>query len=198
MAKPKQCACGCGEEIEPQQYLRFKWVNYDHKKHWLQTSEAGQKAIVKAARKAINDAEKKKRKDDNVKREGLKTLGEHEKEARKVFQKWIRLRDEKLPCISCGCLTAKQWDGGHFLKAELFSGTIFYENNCHKQCSRCNDLYSGNELEYRDGLIARYGLDYVLEIESRKAASRVYRYTKDELKEIKNKYLNLIKNNLLG
>jgi predicted amidophosphoribosyltransferase len=46
-------------------------------------------------------------------REKLKTLGEYEKEAKAVFQKWIRQRDKKLPCISCGKV-AENYDGGHF------------------------------------------------------------------------------------
>ncbi len=123
----------------------------------------------------------------------LKKLSQYEAEARKEFQSFIRLRDKDLPCISCGCLTAKQWDGGHFLKAELFTGLIFNERNCHKQCSRCNDFFSGNELEYRDGLIKRYGLTYVQEIEVLKPISRQYKFTKEELVKIKLKYKERIK-----
>ena len=126
-------------------------------------------------------------------KEKIKTLSEYEKDARKVFQQWIRKRDYSLPCVSCGCVTAKQWDAGHYLKAELFTGLIFNENNVHKQCSRCNDILSGNELEYRDGLIKRYGEKYVTDLEAIKNQSRVYKFTKDELIEIKNKYLKLLK-----
>lgn len=123
----------------------------------------------------------------------LKTLSDYEREARKEFQKYIRLRDKNLPCISCNTPIAKQWDGGHYLKAELFTGLIFNEKNCHKQCSRCNDLFSGNELEYREGLIKRYGIDFVNELEAIKDSSRVYKFTKEELVKIKQEYRLKIK-----
>ena len=122
-----------------------------------------------------------------------KKLSEYRHEARVEFQRWIRKRDFGLPCISCGCLTAKQWDGGHYLKAELFSGLIFTETNCHAQCSVCNDFRSGNELEYRDGLIVRYGLNYVVELEAIKNVSRNYKYTKQELIDIKELYKQKLK-----
>lgn len=140
--------------------------------------------------------EKKERKELSEKKKSLLTLTQLEHLARKVFQRWIRKRDENLPCISCGCTTAKQWDGGHYLKAELFSGLIFNEANCHKQCSRCNDLYSGNELEYRDGLIKRYGEGYVIRLEAIKNINRNYKYTREQLIEIRQEYQLKLKNNL--
>lgn len=139
---------------------------------------------------------KKERKETAEKKKELLTLTQLEQLARKVFQKWIRKRDEKLPCISCPATKAAQWDGGHYLKAELFSGLIFHEMNCHKQCSRCNDLYSGNELEYRDGLIKRYGVDYVNELESIKNQNRNYKYTRDQLIEIRKTYQLKLKENV--
>lgn len=146
--------------------------------------------------KAFNDELKEKKINEKVKsfKENLKKLSEYEAEARKEFQAFIRLRDKNENCISCNCSTAVQWDGGHYLKAELFSGLIFNEDNCFKQCSRCNDIFSGNELEYRDGLIKRKGLQFVLNLESIKNSSRVYKYTKEELIEIKEKYKKKIKN----
>lgn len=137
------------------------------------------------------------RKEWNIKKramqEKLKTLSDYEKLARIIFQKWIRKRDEGLPCISCGKTNVVQWHGGHYLKAELFTGLIFDPDNCHSQCSRCNDLYSGNELEYRDGLIKRYGEQFVLNLESKKEAARFYKFTKDELIAIASKYKSMLK-----
>lgn len=138
-------------------------------------------------------AQKKDKKKMGEMKKSLLTLSDYEKIARKIFQRWVRLRDKNLPCISCGVVTTPQWDGGHYLKAELFSGLIFNEMNCHKQCSRCNDLYSGNELEYRDGLIKRYGLDYVNELESIKNQNRNYKYTREQLTEITETYKQKIK-----
>lgn len=117
-----------------------------------------------------------------------------EKTARTYFQKWIRERDKDLPCISCG-KTDKDfigpyvWDAGHFFSADKYSGLIFEETNVHKQCKQCNGttMY-GNLAEYRKGLAARYGDDYVIELESISDANRGYTYSRGELIDIANKY----------
>lgn len=129
---------------------------------------------------------KEKRK---VWKEDLKTLGDYEAEARREFQKWIRKRDEKQGCISCGKLNATQYDGGHYLDANKYSGLIFHEDNCHKQCSRpCNKDKHGDLINYRIGLIQRIGEEKVKWLEENKDRLRVYKYTKQELTEIKNYY----------
>ncbi len=167
----------CKDKFKPKVFLQ---------KHCFEKDECIEAERVYKFKKQCKDERKEFYKDN-------KSLSSYEADARKVFQRWIRKRDENRPCISCNCLTAIQWDGGHFLKAELFSGLIFNEKNCHKQCSVCNDHKSGNELEYRDGLINRYGSDYVTGLEATKNENRKYQYTKHELTEIKNKYLKLLK-----
>lgn len=126
-------------------------------------------------------------------RQKLKTLSQYEAEAKKSFQKYVRLRDKDLPCISCNETVKDLWDGGHYFKAEIFSGLIFNEKNCHKQCRKCNRFLGGNEIQYRKGLLNRFGLEYVEQLESIADKNRVYKYTKDELIEIKNKYDGKIK-----
>ena len=122
-------------------------------------------------------------------KEKTKTLSQYESEAKKSFQHWIRLRDKDLPCISCNQHNTKDWSGGHYFPAGIYSGMIFNEKNCHKQCnSHCNMFLSGNLLEYRKGLIKRYGEDYVNNLESLSDSKRVYKYTKQELIAIKLKY----------
>lgn len=128
----------------------------------------------------------------------LKTLSEYEAEAKKSFQKYIRMRDAKLPCISCGNQNAKDWSGGHFYAAGTYSGLIFNENNCHKQCNTyCNKYLSGNLLEYRKGLINRYGQDYVDDLDRLSIERRNYKYTKEELIAKKLQYDIKIKEILL-
>ena len=123
----------------------------------------------------------------------LKTLGQYEAEAKKAFQKWIRMRDDKKPCISCGIQQTDLWDGGHYKKAEIYSGVIFDENNCHRQCRKCNRFLNGNELNYRQGLIQRYGIEYADQIEQKANETRNYKFTKEELIAKKLKYDILIK-----
>lgn len=103
---------------------------------------------------------------------------------RKVFQSYIRERDKDLPCISCGTQTAKKWDAGHYLKAEVYTGLIFNADNVHKQCQRCNQYGGGMQAEYREGLVNRIGEDGIKLLESSKDSLRVYKWTDAELLEI--------------
>jgi hypothetical protein len=136
---------------------------------------------------------KKKKAQTKVLKEKLKTLTDYENEAKKEFQKYIRKRDENLPCVSCGTFQTDIWDGGHFKKAELYSGVIFDEMNCHRQCRKCNRFLGGNELNYREGLVKRYGIDYVLEIEERALRLKRHKYNKEDLIGLKNLYKEKIK-----
>ena len=71
---------------------------------------------------------------------------------------------------------------------------MFNPVNCHKQCNTfCNKHLSGNLLEYRKGLIERYGITYVEKLESLADSGRYKKYTKEELIQVKKTYDNLIK-----
>lgn len=112
-----------------------------------------------------------------------------EKAARAIFQQWVRERDKHHPCISCGTKHTPQFDAGHYFKAELYSGLIFEETNVHKQCCYCNGPnMHANLVEYRKGLIARYGEEYVWELESISNQNRQYSWSRQELVEIAAKY----------
>ena len=121
-------------------------------------------------------------------KDSIKSYAQRLGEAKKVFQKWIRLRDKDKPCISCGSISSTVWDGGHFKKAELYSGVIFNEYNVNIQCGKCNRFLGGNELNYRTGLIAKIGEQAVLNLEHLAEMSRMKKYTNEELEEIKLKY----------
>ena len=126
-------------------------------------------------------------------KEKLKTLSEYEAEAKKSFQKWVRLRDEGLPCISCGVPNPQDAHGSHYYEAGKYSGLIFNPMNAHKSCKKCNVFLSGNLLEYRKGLIERYGVAYVEKLESLADSGRYKKYTKEELIQVKKTYDSLIK-----
>lgn len=128
------------------------------------------------------------RKDKQVAKEKLKTLSDYEKEAKKEFQKYVRLRDKDLPCAACGNIKAKEWHGSHLHSANIFSGTIFDERNVHKCCDYCNVYLHGNLLEFRKGLINRYGEDFVNQLDEDANRLRSYKYTKLELIEIRERY----------
>lgn len=200
--KPKPCkgtglalGWGCGKKTLYRTYGLGKMCCYPD---WLLNSENGKIVLEKARIKAKKDVEKSNKKKEKQKfkkiKESLKTLSDYKKEARLVFQKWIRERDKNKPCISCSSNTSNLWDGGHYLKAELYSGLIFNEDNVHKQCRKCNRFLGGNELNYRKGLIERYGVKFVEDLESIADENRVKKYTKEELIEIKKKYQTKLKN----
>lgn len=138
-------------------------------------------AISHAKAKTKKEVSKTWQKEKKALKEKLKTLGEYEMDAKKSFQLYVRLRDKELPCISCGEFHKDLWDGGHYFKAELFSGLIFDERNCHKQCRKCNRYQGGNEIAYRMGLIQRFGKEFVECLEKDSVDKRVYKFTKNEL-----------------
>jgi len=122
------------------------------------------------------------------------SLQDYESEARKYFQKWVRLRDKNDGCISCGRTNTERWDGGHYFKAELYSGLIFHEDNCHKQCSRpCNKDLDGNLANYRINLVKKIGEERVKWLEDNKDRLRAKKYTRFELVEITEYYKVKIK-----
>lgn len=149
-----------------------------------------QKSIMPKAKTATNKVKKEERK---KLKEKLKTLSQYKAEAKKSFQKFIRLRDSEQPCISCNTYSSDIWDGGHYKKAELYSGVVFDERNTSKQCRYCNRFLGGNESNYRAGLVKRFGEEYVLELESYANETKNKKYTKQELIDIKKLYDSKIK-----
>jgi hypothetical protein len=138
------------------------------------------------SKKEVNKRVKEMKKD-------VQSLNDCRAIARAAFQTWIRLRDQFKGCVSCGKRDGK-FDGGHYLSAERYTGLIFDEDNCHKQCSRpCNKDLGGNTHEYRKGLILRIGLQRVEELEARADLSRTYKFTKQELLDIATEYKKRIK-----
>lgn len=165
--------------------VKFKKVNnfYLYCESTPECKEAGKEFQLNAR---IKNALKKVRNDEKEKfaamKENVKTLSQYEADAKKSFQKFIRLRDKDLPCISCNNSNTNDWAGGHYFSAGMYSGLMFDERNCHKQCNTyCNKHLSGNLLEYRKGLILRYGMDFVNQLESESNEKRNFKYTKEQL-----------------
>ena len=152
--------------------------------------QACKEALYEAMKpKIVKEVVKMRKADKAEQKEKLKTLSEYEAESKKEFQKFIRLRDKDLPCISCGAKTCDEWAGGHYYAAGMYSGLMFDERNCHKQCNQyCNKYLHGNPLEYRKGLVRRFGEDFVKQLDEDAERLRKYKYTRLELIEIRAKY----------
>lgn len=137
-------------------------------------------------KKAIDKREKEKRKKHKELRESIKTKGDLKKEAQIAVNKFIRIRDSKRPCISCGEYKVQKrggtMDAGHYRSVGSSEHLRFYLFNINGQCTHCNNFLSGNIVEYRKGLIKKYGLEMVERIE---LDHRGRNYTKDDFRRIK-------------
>ena len=110
--------------------------------------------------------EKSHRKTKKVKK-ALKTQRELLKAAQSAVNRYVRLRDQGKPCISCGKdLNGITHDCGHYRSVASAGHIRFYTLNAAAQCKRCNRYLSGNVVEYRHGLIKKYGQKKVNKIES--------------------------------
>ena len=139
------------------------------------------------ARKA---REKHNRKEYREAKEKLKSKADWLREAQTVFNQYIRLRDEKEPCISCGRFHEGQYHAGHYLTTGAHPELRFNELNVHKQCAPCNNFLSGNIIKYRQNLINKIGLQQVLFLEG---PHEPLKLTIDEIKDIKSLYRQKIK-----
>ena len=130
---------------------------------------------------------KRERADIRKEKERIKTKADYLRDAQQAFNAFIRERDMGLPCISCG--TTKpgiQYAAGHYKTCGGSPELRFDEKNVHRQCNQyCNMQLSGNLLEYRKGLIERYGMEIVDYLESYHEPKN---YTIDDIKEITKKY----------
>lgn len=122
----------------------------------------------------------------------LKTRQQWLREAQAAFNAYIRGRDAKEPCISCGRFHDGAYDAGHYRSIGAQPALRFDETNVHKQCVPCNQHKGGNVIEYRLRLLKKIGREGVelLEIEHAPAkydiedAKRIKAIYKAKLKSI--------------
>lgn len=104
--------------------------------------------------------------------------------AQKVFNAHIRERDENLGCISCG---GEVQQAGHYFSQGQHSALRFglphsYAYfNTNGQCIRCNMYLSGNLIKYRQGLVNRYGEEFVKKLEENADLEKLKKWSRAEL-----------------
>jgi len=206
--KPKEKKCkgvndakgfGCGKLNTTRKYgLGLECRCYQN---WL-FSDAGKEKLEKAQIRGIKKA-KKVIKKENIKRKlESKSIASLIQETKKPFQKLIRIRDHGKRCICCDNplpFNISEYDGGHFLKAEIYTGLIFHPHNVNGQRTYCNKYAHGNESDYSEGLKQRIGIDDYNKLISSKNALKSYkwdRYKLIELKDYYNKELKLVEKGL--
>lgn len=177
MRKPSRRKCKvCGDYFVPKFHdIRIRWCSPEHGA--ILAMEEREKEKVKAAAKRIKEqkeAEKVGRQRRKAKRESLKSKSQWDKEAQSAFNRYIRIRDEGKPCVSCGnpligksnYLTGSAIDASHYRSRGAASHLKFNVFNVHSACTRCNRQLSGNAVEYRIRLIERIGLERVERLEA--------------------------------
>jgi hypothetical protein len=126
------------------------------------------------------------RKQDRERKQALKSRRDWLNEAQQALNAWVRLvRDAGKPCISCGRHHEGQTHGGHYISRGARPNLALVEMNVHLQCAPCNVHLSGNQINFRLGLIARYSVALVEMLESDHTPRK---YTVEQLKEIRDTY----------
>lgn len=131
-------------------------------------------------KKATKEA-KADRKETKARLIELQPLSWHHKRTEKAVNAYIRARDAKQPCISCGTTATNEWDAGHFLSKGSNPSLRYDHANIHKQCVHCNQHKGGNVVLYRKNLINRIGL---AEVERLEGQQPVIKWTREMLAAI--------------
>lgn len=119
------------------------------------------------------------------------TLPKLKKKAQATFNAYIRARDNDKGCISC---SGQVQNAGHYYSEGHHPALQFNEVNVNGQCVRCNRYLHGNLINYRIGLVKRYGEQKVLLLEwtAKKPAKRwkrieliaIIQYYQEETKKL--------------
>lgn len=174
--KPRKKKCAnreCRAEFQPERSFQS----------WCSTDCAVIIARAKQARASERKA-KAERAEHRAKKESFKTRRDYLREAQAVVNRYVRLRDAHLGCVSCdkGPDWDGQWHASHFRSVKAAPQLRFNVMNIHKSCGVCNNHLSGNILGYRPELIRRLGEARVEWIES---FNEIIRYDIEYLKRLK-------------
>jgi len=107
--------------------------------------------------------------------------------------KYIRLRDDGKPCVSCDSYSVLE--AGHFYSGGHYSSLRFHENNIHGQCKRCNSHLHGNLNEYRKNITNRISIGDLSELDFNVSMYKrtLFKWDRFDLIEIIEKYKQKIK-----
>ncbi|MFG0466611.1 recombination protein NinG [Pseudomonas putida] len=125
----------------------------------------------KVARKAIAQRE---RREIQVRKQKLKSRADYAKEAQAAINRYVRLRDAHLGCVSCDkpASWSGQWHCSHFRSVGAAPHLRFNLWNMNKSCSACNNFLSGNIMAYRPALIEKIGQEKVDWLECNNSLAR--------------------------
>lgn len=177
MNKKKRC-CGCKKWFPVDEMIKLPRGHF----HSIEcATEYAYEKQKKAKEKAF-------KKETRERKKSIKSKGQWAKEAQQQFNRYIRLRDRHLPCISCGRDHQGQYHAGHYRTVGANPELRFCTDNVHKQCSACNNHLSGNITNYRINLFKKIGSE---RLEWLEGPHEPKKYTIEDLKCIKERYKKL-------
>ncbi|MEF8811674.1 MAG: recombination protein NinG [Bacteroidales bacterium] len=94
-----------------------------------------------------------------------KSTGQLIQLAQKETNRYVRLRDQDKPCISC--MKNSIDDAGHYIAVGRCEKLRFDLDNIHGQCRICNYHGGGETVDYRINLIKRIGKERVERLEEK-------------------------------
>jgi hypothetical protein len=187
---------GCGQEV-PSNTRKYglcrtcfrEWVKSTSEGfEWFRTNQIKPREEKERKRKeSLNKAFAEKKKEESV-----KVLL---RQVKQICHEYIRKRDEGKSCVSCGAPYNKDFQAGHYFKAELYSELKFDERNIHGQCRKCNIRLEGNVQEYTFGIQNRISYEDFVKINNiaKNSKKHSYKWDVQELKELKKYYRNKLK-----
>lgn len=144
------------------------------------------------ARKQQEEKEAKEQNDKKkVLKENTQTQSDCVRIAQQVFNKYVRLRDQNQPCISCDGELRGKYDAGHYFSCGNYPALRFNEFNVFGQCVQCNQHKHGNLQEYRIRLENRIGIEMLEDLYQKRELP--IKYSIPELKELIQLYKQKIK-----
>ena len=143
-------------------------------------------AYSKAKDKEIKATNSKIMEQATLDKKARTSLGALKKQTQLLFNSYIRMRDENLPCISSGIPYKEDFDAGHCFPVGSYEGLRYDFDNVHGQSIGDNRFNEGNHVDYLINLPKRIGLERFKTLVAKAEAYKKngYKFTKCELLEI--------------
>ena len=189
--KRKRCKLeSCNKLFAPVRDFQ-KCCSFEHDMEFINDKNNLKNLINEGKKREVKTANKKK-KEFNQSDKSYQM-----EKAQAIFNKFIRLRDIDLPCISCDYDwkangSIRQAHASHYMSVGKSKKLRFNEYNVHKSCQICNSHLSGNLVEYRPRLIKKIGLEKVEELEKISKDASPSKYTIEDYKKIIHIYTSKI------
>ena len=177
--KVKAKGYGCNE---------LNYLNPMHKglcltcwKSWLINTENGKEHLNKIKIKAKKEIKNLAKQEKTRKKRELMSSDKYRSLVlQPIINEIARLIDYGQPCIATGNINGKM-NGGHYHSTGAYRNCALNLHNIHIQSFQSNHFKSGDQANYRNGIIATYGIDYMNYIEGLKTIQS--KFMKHELEE---------------